>query len=40
MFGRIGMDELVFAARPFTRLKKLKYMSATGQIDDRFFWKY
>ena len=40
VFTRIGMDRSTFEARPFTRLKQLKYLSATGQIDDRFFWKY
>ena len=40
VFARIGMDRSTFEARPFTRLKQLKYLSATGQIDDRFFWKY
>jgi len=40
VFGRIGMDASTFDARPFTRLKQLKYLSATGQIDDSFFWKY
>ncbi len=40
IFGRIGIDRTTFEARPFTRLKQLKYLSATGQIDDRFFWKY
>ena len=40
VYERIGMDAGTFNARPFTRLKQLKYLSATGQIDDRFFWKY
>ncbi|HMM52593.1 MAG TPA: SDR family oxidoreductase [Burkholderiaceae bacterium] len=40
VFGRIGMDRSTFEAKPFTRLKQLKYLSASGQIDDRFFWKY
>ena len=40
VYQRIGIDAATFAARPFTRLKQLKYLSATGQIDDRFFWKY
>ncbi|HQY28144.1 MAG TPA: SDR family oxidoreductase [Burkholderiaceae bacterium] len=40
VFARIGMDRSTFEAKPFTRLKQLKYLSATGQIDDRFFWKY
>ena len=40
VYSRIGIDEATFHARPFTRLKQLKYLSASGQIDDRFFWKY
>lgn len=40
VFERIGMDRSTFEAKPFTRLKQLKYLSSTGQIDDRFFWRY
>jgi nucleoside-diphosphate-sugar epimerase len=40
VYERIGLDLATFDARPFTRLKQLKYLSATGQIDDQFFWKY
>ena len=40
VYERIDIDAATFNARPFTRLKQLKYLSATGQIDDRFFWKY
>lgn len=40
VFARIGLDAEGFAARPFTRLKQLRYLSDSGQIDDRFFWKY
>ena len=40
VFERIGLDPATFAARPFTRLKQLKYLIASGQIDDRFFWNY
>lgn len=40
IFGRIGLDAATFDARPFTRLKQLKYLSASGQVDDRLFWKY
>ena len=40
VYERIGMDASTFNARPFTRLKQLKYLSSTGQIDERFFWKY
>lgn len=40
VYERIGIDLATFDARPFTRLKQLKYLSASGQIDDRFFWNY
>ena len=40
VYERIGLDLTTFDARPFTRLKQLKYLTATGQIDDQFFWKY
>lgn len=40
VFERIGMERSTFEAKPFTRLKQLKYLSSTGQIDDRFFWRY
>ncbi len=38
VFERIGLDEALFTARPFTRLKQLKYLISSGQIDARFFW--
>lgn len=40
VYARIGISPATFDARPFTRLKQLKYLSASGQIDDRFFWNY
>lgn len=40
VYSRIGIDAATFDARPFTRLKQLRYLSASGQIDDQFFWKY
>ena len=40
VFERIGIDAATFAARPFTRLTQLKYLQATRQIDERFFWRY
>lgn len=39
VFERIGLDAATFNARPFTRLKRLKHLSATGQIGDRFYWQ-
>jgi nucleoside-diphosphate-sugar epimerase len=38
VFSRIGLDADLFDARPFTRLKQLKYLISSGQIDQRFFW--
>src|SRR5277367_2316445 len=29
----------VYEARPFTRLKQLKYLSRTNQLDEEFFWR-
>ena len=39
VFSRIEMNKDTFEFRAFTRLKQLKYLSRTGQIDDEFFWK-
>jgi len=38
VFDRIGLDQGVFDARPFTRLKQLKYLSTSGQLDEQLFW--
>jgi nucleoside-diphosphate-sugar epimerase len=38
VFDRIGLDEAVFQSRPFTRLKQLKYLTGSGQLDDKLFW--
>lgn len=38
VFEQIDMDEHTFEFRAYTRLQQLKYLTATGQIDDRFFW--
>jgi nucleoside-diphosphate-sugar epimerase len=40
IFSRIAMDQSGFDFRAFTRLKQLKYLIATHQIDDQFFWRY
>lgn len=40
VFQRIGLDQPQFESRPFTRLKQLKYLQASGQIDAKFFWNY
>jgi len=38
IFEEVSMDADTFAFRAFTRLKQLKYLAKTGQIDDSFFW--
>ena len=38
VFERIDMSAGTFEFRAFTRLKELKYLLTTGQIDDEFFW--
>ena len=37
---RIVIDSAVFTARPFTRLKQIKYLSVSGQVDEQLFWRY
>ena len=39
LFTRIQMTPELFNARPFTRLKMLQHLLATGQIDANLFWK-
>jgi nucleoside-diphosphate-sugar epimerase len=38
VFDRIGLDAAGFEARPFTRLKQLKYLISSGQLDSELFW--
>lgn len=38
VFDRIGLTKAMFESQPFTRLKELKHLRETGQIDDRFYW--
>ena len=40
VFERIGIDAALFNARPFTRLKQIRYLSVSGQVDERLFWRY
>lgn len=40
LFQRIDMGNEIFEFRAFTRLKQLKFLIQTGQIDDAFFWRY
>jgi nucleoside-diphosphate-sugar epimerase len=39
LFERIKMPEETYKFRAFTRLKQLKYLQATRQIDDEFYWR-
>jgi len=38
VFTRIEMSKETFEYRVFTRLKQLRYLSRTGQIDSEFYW--
>jgi nucleoside-diphosphate-sugar epimerase len=38
VYRRIQLDEAMFNARPFTRLKQLTYLKTTGQVDPELFW--
>jgi nucleoside-diphosphate-sugar epimerase len=38
LFQRIDFTQGTFEFRAFTRLKQLKYLQGTGQIDDDLFW--
>lgn len=39
VFERIAMDSAIFEFRAFTRLKQIKYLLATKQIDEHYFWR-
>ncbi len=39
VFQRIQMSEESYQFRAFTRLKQIKYLQATRQIDEEFFWR-
>jgi nucleoside-diphosphate-sugar epimerase len=39
LFQRIEFDKETYEFRAFTRLKELKYLLRTGQIDGNFFWR-
>jgi nucleoside-diphosphate-sugar epimerase len=39
LFERIGLDETMFGFRGYTRLKQIRYLLDTGQIDDGFYWR-
>ena len=38
VFDRIGLTREMFEAPPFTRLKELKHLRDTGQVDNTLFW--
>jgi hypothetical protein len=38
-FEQIEFDPDTYAYRAFTRLKQIRYLSRTGQIDSNFFWR-
>lgn len=38
VFDRIGLTSEMFEAAPFTRLKELKYLRDTGQVDETLYW--
>ncbi len=38
LFSRINLTSADFLSDPFTRLKELRYLQTTGQVDDRLFW--
>jgi nucleoside-diphosphate-sugar epimerase len=38
LFARIQMSAETYQFRAFTRLKQLKYLLSTGQVDDDLFW--
>jgi nucleoside-diphosphate-sugar epimerase len=39
LFQRIQMPQETYQFRAFTRLRQLKYLLASGQIDDEFYWR-
>lgn len=39
LFERIRMPEETYRFRAFTRLKQLKFLQDTNQIDDEFYWR-
>jgi hypothetical protein len=40
VFKRIEMSKDTYEFRAFTRLKQLKYLKQTHQINDDVFWQY
>lgn len=40
IFKRIEMSKDTYELRAFTRLKQLRYLKQTGQVDENLFWRY
>jgi nucleoside-diphosphate-sugar epimerase len=40
LFKRIEMSKDTYEFRAFTRLKQLRYLKQTGQVDENLFWRY
>jgi nucleoside-diphosphate-sugar epimerase len=40
LFKRIEMSKETYEFRAFTRLKQLRYLKQTGQVDEQLFWRY
>lgn len=40
LFSRIQMSPETYQFRAFTRLKQLRYLKETGQVDEQLYWKY
>jgi nucleoside-diphosphate-sugar epimerase len=40
LFSRIEMSKDTYEFRAFTRLKQLRYLQQTGQVDENLFWRY
>lgn len=40
LFRRIEMSKDTYEFRAFTRLKQLRYLQRTGQVDENLFWRY
>jgi nucleoside-diphosphate-sugar epimerase len=38
-FQQIEFDQTTYEYRAFTRLKQIRYLSRSGQIDENFFWR-
>ena len=38
IFERVGFDEELYQFRGHTRLKQIKHLSSTGQVDDQLMW--